>query len=203
MSNDLNKSVDGTKAKKVLSETSTKGDSHNFWGELIKFGLIALLVIIPIRAYIAQPFIVSGASMDPTFGSGDYLIIDEISYRFNNPKRGEVVVFRLPENKSRFLIKRIVGLPEETVEIRNGEVYIKNDLEEIKIEEDYILNKSFDDFNLSLETGEYFVMGDNRINSFDSRSWGALPEELIKGRAFLRLLPISKIDVFPGLIENL
>jgi signal peptidase I len=142
--------------------------------------------------------------MNPTFENGEYLIIDEISYRFNEPERGDVIVFKFPQDKSKFFIKRIVGLPDETVEIVNGQIEITNleNPEGLIIEEEYVLEKSLDDGMYALESDEYFVMGDNRKNSLDSRSWGPLPEEFIRGRAILRLLPVEKIGTFPGSIEK-
>jgi signal peptidase I len=190
-------------------EESNSGNkvSHSFLKEIIHFALIALFVVLPIRIFIAQPFIVSGSSMDPTFENGEYLIIDEISYRFNEPERGDVVVFKYPKDKSKFFIKRIIGLPEEKVEIIDGEVYIESldsngNKNRLKLEEGYLEIKNTDNFSLKLNTQEYFVMGDNRSASFDSRSWGPLPEDLIRGKAFLRLLPINRVDVLPGSIKN-
>ena len=181
---------------------NSKNKSQSFFSEVFKFVLLALLIVIPIRAFIAQPFLVTGSSMDPTFKNADYLIIDEISYRFNEPKRGEVIVFKFPKNPSKFFIKRIIGLPGETVNIVEGEVFVDtgedNNGPGIKIEEDYVANKGSGNLSLTLEKEEYFVMGDNRMASLDSRNWGALPKNLIRGRALLRLLPINKLGVFPG-----
>ena len=133
-------------------------NKNSFW-DFIKFTVIAVLIVIPIRLWIAQPFIVSGASMEPTFDNGNYLIIDEISYRFEKPKIGDVIIFRYPIDPSKYFIKRIVNIPKE---------------------------------------GEYFVEGDNKDASFDSRSWGNVPEKNIIGRAFLRLWPFNKIAILPG-----
>ena len=185
-------------------EDLTNKESHHFFNkkEVFKFALVALLIVVPIRIFIAQPFLVNGSSMTPTFETGDYLIIDEISYRFNEPERGEVIILKFPEDKSKFFIKRIIGLPGERVRIENGKVFVsRNDSEEIQIIEEYVLNKSFGNFDSTLAEDEYFVMGDNRTASLDSRSWGLLSKNLIKGRAFLRLLPITKIGIFPGSIE--
>jgi len=191
--------VETNDTKNIESEKDSVKEGQGFLKEVFRFALVALLIVVPIRVFIAQPFIVSGASMDPTFESGEYLIIDEISYRFNKPQRGDVIVFKFPEDKSKFFIKRIVGLPEETVRIENGEVFILDkELNETKIEESYIVNKSFGNLILTLDKEEYFVMGDNRPDSLDSRSWGALPEDFIKGKAFLRLLPITRLGISPG-----
>ena len=95
-----------------------------FIWETIKVVVISLAIIIPVRYFVVQPFFVKGASMEPTFEDNNYILIDEISYRFNDPERGDVVVFRFPEDKSQFFIKRIIGLPEETIEIKNDHVII-------------------------------------------------------------------------------
>ena len=190
--------------KEAITSSNERKNEPSFFSEFLKFVFLAVVVVLPIRIFIAQPFIVSGSSMNPTFENGEYLIIDEISYRFNEPERGDVIVFKFPQDKSKFFIKRIVGLPDETVEIVNGQIEITNleNPEGLIIEEEYVLEKSLDDGMYALESDEYFVMGDNRKNSLDSRSWGPLPEEFIRGRAILRLLPVEKIGTFPGSIEK-
>jgi signal peptidase I len=170
--------------------------------DLIKFTIITLLIIIPIRMFIAQPFIVNGESMVPTFNNGDYLIIDELSYHTNDPQRGEVVVFKFPTDNKRFLIKRVVGLPGETITLNGDQVTIlTNEGEQISLDETY-LSSSFSTYgNWELGNDEYFVMGDNRSESSDSRSWGVLKEDNIIGKTFLRLFPLSGISVRPGEVD--
>ncbi len=193
-----------------LFKKQTKKVLPFIW-ELIKIVFIAIIIVAPIRYFIFQPFIVSGASMLPNFSNGDYLIVDELSYRFSAPKRGDVVVFNtnfVPEpqySKDRF-IKRIVGLPGDTVSIEDGKIKIINDSQEIILEESYLpedlktyeysSNGSISEVpeKVTLQEREYFVLGDNRNNSYDSRFWGALPEEYIIGRAALRLLPVNSIS---------
>lgn len=175
-----------------------KKQEGGFW-EIIRFTIIALAIVIPIRIFIAQPFIVSGESMYPTFNDGDYLIIDEISYRLGEPDRGDVVVFRYPLKPDRFFIKRIIALPNETISYQNGDLTVTTeDNEEISIDEPYIDEFENDNFELTLTEEEYFVMGDNRDASSDSRVWGPLPEKYITGRALVRLLPASQIGALPG-----
>lgn len=169
--------------------------------EIVRFSLIAILIVVPIRMFVAQPFIVSGASMVETFESGEYLIVDQVSYYFEAPKRGEVVIFRYPKDPSKYFIKRVIGLPGETVEIIDGEVIIKNDdkPEGFTLIEPYIrpMPESAP-LRETLGDREYFVMGDNRPESSDSRSWGVLQEERIVGRAWLRLFPPTKLEFMPG-----
>ncbi len=150
--------------------------------ELIRFAIIAAVIVIPFRFFVAQPFLVSGDSMLPTFSNNDYLIVDELSYRFREPERGEVVVFRSPVENSKYLIKRITGVPGETVRFS------------LPADAAPITSLATE---IALAADEYFVQGDNRAASFDSRYWGALPRENIKGRALLRLWPISKIEFLP------
>lgn len=184
------------------SPTRAKQNIGAFFLEIIKFALIAVLIVIPIRVYIAQPFIVNGSSMDPTFATGQYLIIDELSYHFDEPKRLEVIVFNFPQDRQKFFIKRIIGLPGETVLISGTAVTIinKEHPEGIVLKESYVNpnNLRNNTLSITLRTTEYFVMGDNRAASFDSRDWGPLERGLIVGRAFVRLFPVHKLDVFPG-----
>lgn len=172
--------------------------------EFVKLIVVSLLIIIPVRFYIAQPFIVSGNSMDASFLSGDYLIIDEISYRFQKPERGEVVVFRYPLDPSKFFIKRIIGLPEETVRIQNGMITIFNEKypDGMNLDEGYV--KGHTRFGAAATTvtlgkGEYFVLGDNREFSSDSRQWGGLSEKMIVGRSLARLWPLASAGLWPGI----
>lgn len=172
----------------------------SFVGELVKFALIAIIIVVPLRLYVAQPFIVSGASMSPTFETGEYLIIDELSYRFHEPRRGDVVVFRFPQNPSKFFIKRVIGLPNETIRTENGIVVIRNDEhpEGFVLHEPYLAVATVPFRPVTLSDTEYFVLGDNRIASSDSRIWGPLPKDLIVGRALARLLPVARAEMLPG-----
>ena len=173
----------------------------SFW-ELVRFGVIAIIIVIPIRMFIAQPFIVSGSSMVPTFQDGQYLVVDEISYIVGTPKRDDVVVFRDPNNTKIYFIKRIIGLPGETVNVNSGlnEVTIINNEhpEGFKLDQSFITNTGGIDGHMVLGQNEYYVMGDNRPASSDSRYWGAVPRKLIVGRAFLRLFPFKEIGISPG-----
>jgi len=169
--------------------------------EMLRFSLIALIIVIPIRMFVAQPFIVSGASMQETFHTGEYLIVDQLTYQFSEAKRGDVIVFRYPKDPSKFFIKRVIGEPGDTVNIEGSTVRISNAAEP----NGFILNEPYiksmangSSVTEVLGDREYFVMGDNRDQSSDSRVWGVLQEERIVGRAYLRLFPFSTLDYLPG-----
>ncbi|MCL0056734.1 signal peptidase I [Dehalococcoidia bacterium] len=174
-----------------------KGALLFIW-ETVKIVFIALLIVIPIRYFLFQPFIVRGASMEPNFQHNDYLIVDQLSYRFREPQRGEVVVFGHPEGFGRRYIKRIIGLPGEVIEIRDGRVIIFDQQEEKILDEtDFLLNvQTPGDVRTYLAEDEFFVLGDNRAASSDSRHWGALPREDIIGRVFLRAWPFNNLTIF-------
>ncbi len=180
-------------------------DKQNPIAEIVQFSIIAILIVVPIRMFVAQPFIVSGESMVNTFQSGQYLIVDQISYQLNKPTRGDVVVFRYPRDPSKFFIKRIIAVPGDTIKIEDAQVTIINESnpDGITLDEPYV--KSMEPAALFEETlgdREYFVMGDNRDQSSDSRSWGVLQEERIVGRAYLRLFPPQTIDYLPGKVTD-
>ncbi|HVB19786.1 MAG TPA: signal peptidase I [Candidatus Paceibacterota bacterium] len=168
--------------------------------DLFTLVFLIVVVVIPIRIFVISPFIVDGESMHPTFENLDYLIVDELVYDFTAPARGDVIVFRYPGDPSIFYIKRIIGLPGETVSIDHGVVTITTVTgEKITLSEPYVVNEDATyTKSVTLNTGEYFVMGDNRPNSSDSRVWGPLPRYDIVGRVDLRLLPIGESGFFPG-----
>jgi signal peptidase I len=159
-----------------------------FLFETLKIVIIALVIVVPIRYFIFQPFFVKGASMEPNFDDGQYLIIDELSYHFREPQRGEVIVFKYPYNPSQRYIKRIIGLPGETIEIKDGQVLING---QILDESNYLPEGTVTSGLIKTNLGEkeYFVLGDNRLASSDSRRWGVLPRENIIGRVYLRAWP--------------
>lgn len=163
----------------------------DFWKEFAKLVLLSLIIVIPFRLYIAQPFIVDGASMDPTFEDGEYLIVDELSYRFREPERGEVLIFKYPLDPSKYFIKRIIGLPGEKVTIKDGVVTIVNKEHAggFLLNEPYIKLTKVEEGETILKDDEYFVMGDNRLQSADSRIWGPVPRKNIIGRPIVRFIP--------------
>ena len=155
--------------------------------EVLEVVLVAVVTVFLIRNFLMQPFLVSGASMEPNFNSGNYLIIDEITYRLRPPKRGEVIVFKYPDNPSIYYIKRIVGLPGEKIDIRSGAVTLFNSEmpQGFALKEDYLSSglRTSGIVAKTLNEGEYFVLGDNRNYSYDSRSWGKLDKKYIVGIA--------------------
>ena len=161
--------------------------------EVVKVVLISLAIILPVRMFLIQPFYVEGASMEPSFYDKEYLIINEITYRFNEPQRGEVIVFKYPKNPRQYYIKRIIGLPGETIEIRDGQVHINNEI----LGEEYIELLSSDNRRtVVLGDNEYFVLGDNRKNSSDSRIFGPLKGKYIIGKVWFRGWPLERISTF-------
>ena len=192
----------------VLENENPTPHTHNTSGEkpthplleLLQFAIIALLIVVPVRYFVAQPFIVSGASMENTFHTGEYLIIDQITYRFHAPERGDVIVFHYPKDPSKFFIKRVIGLPGETIDIQGNVVTLTNAQAEVTVLDEPYIKSMAENTSLTETLGdrEYFVMGDNRDQSSDSRVWGVLQKEKIVGKALFRLFPFTKADVHPG-----
>ena len=202
--------------EKIVNNPGNKGEIEKcqeeevtiggFIKDILKFTLLSLIVVVPIRVFIAQPFLVSGSSMVPTFHDGEYLIINEVSYYFEKPTRGQVIVFKYPYDLSKYFIKRIIGLPGETVNIDYGKLSIvnKDHPEGFTIDEPYITetwgNRKM---SVTLSNEEYFVMGDNRNASSDSREWGPLDRKFITGNVGLRLLPVTKVGINPGAVAKI
>lgn len=190
--------MDSVDEKSFSPDAPRAGDSS-----LFGYALVALGFALVIRFLIATPFIVYGSSMENTFRQYDYLLVDRLSYRFNPPKRGDVIVFGLPQETSRDLIKRVVGLPGETIILKKGSVSIINAdrPDGFALSEPYLSPENFGgiaDLRVRLDADQYFVLGDNRRVSADSRTWGTLPRTDIVGRVFVRLYPLSHIAVLPG-----
>ena len=168
--------------------------------EVLEIAVIAVAAVFIVRTFLVQPFLVSGTSMVPTFSNGDYVLTDEFTYRIRPPERGEVVVFHDVSDYSTYLIKRVIGLPGETVIINNNTITIENK----QNPNGFVLNESYlpagtvtaGDATWTLSSSSYFMMGDNRAVSYDSRSWGPLPAGNIVGLVRFRLWPLSAIQVF-------
>lgn len=193
--------MDNNDAQNIDKQNSFLFELKDFSIESIKIVILSLIVIAGIRMFIMQPFFVSGKSMEPNFHDGDYLIVDEISYRIGDPKRGDVIIFRYPNDPSEYYIKRIVGLPGEKIGINENEIKIYNvenpegfELsEQLYIPENTITTGTY---TRELKNDEYYVLGDNRIASADSRVWGVLEEHFIVGRAWIRAWPFDNLSVF-------
>ncbi len=160
--------------------------------EFIKTVAIIVIVAFIVRFYLIQPFLVEGSSMEPNFHNGEYILIDKLSYRVQAPKRGDVIVFHPPNNANLNYIKRIIGLPGDRIEIINGKVSVNGAV----IEEAYIPNaitsyrsSTTAKLDVTLSAGNYYVLGDNRDHSSDSREWNAVPAINIIGRAWLVVFP--------------
>jgi len=200
--------------KEIMRENYLGVGSFIF--EIIKIVLLAFVIIVPIRVFLFQPFFVQGASMEPNFEDNQYLIINELGYKdtalnlggktlidinpFKNIERQSVVVFRYPLDTSKYFIKRVIGLPGEKVEIKDGmvKIYNKKDPNGFVLNESAYLGKNVKtggELTLSLGEDEYFVMGDNRMFSSDSRSWGPVPKKDIMGKVLVRAWPLNKISI--------
>ena len=188
--------------KPIYDEKPPAEDSARyFWREAVKVILGAVLAVVVIRHFIFKPFYVEGPSMQPTFDQKQYLIIDELSYRFRDPPRGDVIVFRQEsDGKVEYLLKRIIGLPGERIKISDNVVSIYNDEhpQGVVLKESYLPTGLITpgEKTVTLGAGQYFVMGDNRVNSRDSRHFGPIERWQLVGRVLLRGWPISEAHVF-------
>jgi len=170
------------------------------FGETVRFIIVSLVIVFGVRYFIAQPFIVSGESMVPTFENGEYLIVDELSYRFREPARDDVIIMRYPLDPKKYFIKRIIGLPGETLAFDGTQITVTTarDKNPIVLDEPFIQNQKDTYLTVLLKEDEYFVLGDNRPASSDSRVWGPLPRKDIIGSPIVRLFPLTRIDWRPG-----
>jgi len=202
-----------------VEEVVKANKKNSWWWELTKFILIAAFIILPLRLWVIQPFIVQGGSMENNFDTGQYLLVDELSYHFKDPARGDVLIFKYPIDPKKYFIKRVIGLPNETIEIKKDVIFITlaNSTTSIKIDEPYLspelskmgqqycnmgnskIANPFSNYgNPCTETGqkfilkadEFLVLGDNRKESMDSRFWGPLERQYVIGRPLLRLVKI-------------
>lgn len=204
------------KDNKVLLDEKEYQGVGGFLLELIKILALALIIIVPIRIFLFQPFFVEGISMEPNFEDGEYLIVNELGYKktnftvgglnlftvknFREFERGDVVVFRYPKSPNKFFIKRVIGVPGEKVQVKGGNVYIfnkENPQGFVLDEKEYLSSRvvTDGDVTLSVEKGEMFVLGDNRDASSDSRIWGLVGEDDVIGKVALRAWPVNKFSL--------
>ena len=181
---------------------SNNQDWLRFFAETIRTIIIVLLLAYALRLLVLQPFVVEGASMYPKFSTNDYLIVDKLSYRFVAPQRGDIIVFKYPNKLTVNYVKRIIGLPGEKVVIENGKVKIVNTehpagyyLDETAYLDSTTTVSPVVKNEFTVSADHYFVMGDNRPNSSDSRSWGLLPKEDVIGRVVIQAYPLSDISL--------
>lgn len=176
----------------------------HFFLDIIETIVVALALFVIIYLFLVQPHQINGNSMYPSFFDGEYLLTDKLSYRFKDPQRGDVIIFhapagaRCPKELQCDFVKRIIGLSRETIEIKEGKIYINGSL----IEESYVqtndevINREVKtELQFVLKEDEYFVMGDNRSHSSDSRAWGSVPKENIVGRAWIRYWPLKRAGI--------
>lgn len=175
----------------------------NFFLDFLETIVVALSIFVVVYLFIVQPHEVKGSSMEPNFHNNDYILTDKISLKLHEPNRGDVVIFKAPKNPEVDYIKRVIGLPGEKVKIQNGEVFINDK----KLNEPYLVDKtnlfpgSFvqEGISIPVPEGKYFVMGDNRSHSSDSREFGPIVNNLIIGKAIFRYWPMNKL----GLIKSM
>jgi signal peptidase I len=202
---------------------NTEDNEEGYYGvgafifEMIKVIILAVIIIVPVRIFLFQPFLVQGASMEPTFENSEYLIVNELGYKkteadfgdknvftidsFKDISRQAVIVFHYPKDRSQFFIKRIIGLPDEKIEIRDGKIVIYNSEhpDGFQLDESTYLASSVKtkgDLTLTLKADEYFVMGDNRPASSDSRAWGPIKKSDVVGNVMLRAWPLNRMNIF-------
>lgn len=205
--NELLNNINPGEENKVISFLS-------FFWDLVKTFIVVMMIAFSIRYFIIQPFVVDGDSMLPNFVNNEYLIAEKISYDFREPSRGDVVIFRYPKNPEVIYIKRVIGLPGESIEIKNGKVFISSTgNEQFELTENYLSKttktrsysegQNSDDFKLQLKDKEFFVLGDNRDHSSDSREWGVLPKGNIIGRVWITVTPLDRFKFFTHEVYNL
>lgn len=180
---------------------NARTDTWRFGAELIRTAVVVSVLAYLIRLFVLQPFVVEGSSMYPRFQTNDFLIVDKLSYRIGDPQRGDIVVFRYPFDPNTNYVKRIIGVPGDTVKIENGKVTIKNSAHPggFVLEETYVSNGNSTTLPVtstkteySVPEDHYFVLGDNRKASSDSREWGMLPRADVIGRVFVQAYPFNR-----------
>jgi signal peptidase I len=184
------------KAKDETVPETPKAKAIALGLEMLQVLAVSLAIIIPVRWFLIQPFYVQGASMEPNFFDREYLIIDELSYRLGEPNRGDVVVFHYPNDPKQFFIKRVIALPGETVEIMDGKVRIYNDEHpnSVLLDETVYLDQDFTAATqtVTLKSDQFFLLGDNRSSSLDSRFFGPVGRDHIVGRVWVRGYPVDR-----------
>ena len=179
----------------MVKDSGAKGRKKSkkpVWREMLEVVIWAVILALLIRTFVVEAFYIPTGSMEPTLMPHDRVLVAKFIYYFVEPKRGDIVVFKFPLDTSTDFIKRIIGLPGDHIKIVEGKVYINGRL----LKEPYVVhNDMFSMDEIVVPKGRYFVMGDNRPNSDDSRYWGYVPKENIKGKAFIIYWPITRIRI--------
>ncbi len=178
----------------MQSEEQTKPRTRSAIREIVETILFTLLIYVLVRNFLFENYRVVGRSMEPTLENDQFLVVNKLDYRLREPQRGDIIVFRDPRNEERKLIKRVIGLPGESIEIRDSQVLVDGQ----PLEETYVRSvPRYSQPLLQIPPGYYYVLGDNRNNSSDSHSWGTLPESQIVGKAWVSYWPPSLWGVIP------
>ncbi len=175
------------------NKASVEDRKRSVFSEVFESVAIAVLLAVVIRLFVLEPFYIPSGSMVPTLKERDRIIVSKLNYYFQEPKRGDIVVFKYPKDPKRNFVKRLIAVGGETVAIKNSRLYINGQ----PVSEDYLpKGLRFADYGpVVVPSGNYFMMGDNRNNSDDSRVWGYLPENLIVGRALVIYWPLERISI--------
>lgn len=197
--------------KKIYDKFLEISEAGYFTWDILKTLIFVVALAFLVRFYLVQPFYVEGQSMEPNFNNGEYLLIDELSYHFRPPQRGEVIVFKPPVSTYQNYIKRIIALPEEEISFGSNKIYIKNEKypEKVELEESYLpattLTQAATQSDYPITKNNYFVMGDNRTQSSDSRVFGEVHRKNITGRVwfYIKTKPWFKVPGLPITIPKI
>lgn len=191
--------VNGVQSVPPMEDETGKADDGVRWGALLREVaetlILTVLIFVLVRGVLVQNFKIEGFSMEPTLHEGQYLIVNKFIYYLQPPQRGDIIVFAFPRGPERDFIKRVIGLPGDTVEIRSGQVLVNGE----PLEEPYISEPvAYSSPPVTLGPNEYFVLGDNRNNSSDSHTWGVLDRKYIIGKAWLSYWPPEEWGFVPN-----
>ena len=175
------------------NDRSEQGNQLSTLKEVLESIVIAVVLAIIIRMFIIEPYYIPTGSMEPTLMVNDRIIVSKVNYHFTEPKRGDIVVFKYPKDTTRSFVKRLIGLPGDVVEIKDSMLYVNGQA----TPEEYLpLGLEYADFGpVQVPENNYFMLGDNRDNSEDSRYWGFLPQDLMVGKAVFIYWPVERLSL--------